>query len=90
MDGDNTPDDLKDSLHSAMIRLCTTSTILPRRFLLRSVRLKGSEYVASGGFGEIWKGVYSNIAVCVKVPKFTETTNYDRIIKVGSLGERPR
>ncbi|KAF5347789.1 hypothetical protein D9756_010257 [Leucocoprinus leucothites] len=80
LDSQDTPEALKDSTHYVIVHLCKTRGILPRRLTLRGFNLKGPEYVTSGGSGEIWKGTYGNLTVCLKILKPSHQPNSDRVL----------
>jgi hypothetical protein len=78
MDSQDTSRDLKDSVHPVMIQLSTTSIAVPRRLVLQNVQFIGSKPITSGGFGDIYRGSYGKLDVCVKVPKLAETSDRGR------------
>ncbi|KXN90832.1 Serine/threonine-protein kinase TNNI3K [Leucoagaricus sp. SymC.cos] len=64
-----------------MMRLCTMSGAFPRLLILQDVEFLGDQPVTTGGFGEIWKGRYRNITVCLKVARVTQKSDYTGLLK---------
>ncbi|KAF5354019.1 hypothetical protein D9756_006916 [Leucocoprinus leucothites] len=77
-DSQKASEDLRDSVHYAIMRLCATYEVLPRRLILRGCRLEASDYTAIGGFGEIWRGSYGILSICMKIPKPAQQNNQDQ------------
>ncbi len=63
------------------MRLCRASGVYPRHLELQKIRYN-SRPVASGGFGDIWRGYYSNYPICLKVAKAYEGSDVEHLIEV--------
>ncbi len=66
------------------MRLCTAFGTYPRCLALQGIRYEARP-VASGTFGDIWKGYYGNHLVCLKVAKVYENSDVEHLIKVNFL-----
>ncbi len=71
----------------ATMRLCAASGITPRCLVLQEIQC-GNKPVASGGFGDIWKGYYGKHLVCLKVARVYEKSDVERLIRVNLLDFR--
>ena len=63
------------------MRLCTASGIYPRCLALQDIHYEATP-VASGAFGDIWKGNHRNYPVCLKVPRVYQGSDVEHLIKV--------
>ncbi|KAG5728265.1 hypothetical protein E4T56_gene19048 [Termitomyces sp. T112] len=55
---------------NAMLKLSRRSKFYPSPLLQHQVLLEGAYAVASGQFGDVWKGTFRNQQVAVKVLRF--------------------
>ncbi|KAF9256017.1 kinase-like protein [Marasmius fiardii PR-910] len=67
----NTSPQLRSNIFTAMLRLSKNSGLYPKCLAIQNVRKMGEYPIASGGFGDVWKGVVgdSTEPVCLKVVK---------------------
>lgn len=71
----------KKSLLVTLARLSSKSGLHPRCFILTGI-LRGKSPLASGSFGDIWKGDFNGQPVCLKIIKMYESSNKDKWLKV--------
>lgn len=72
---------LKNNLMTAMLRLSRKSLLYPRCFTLKEVDRDHSP-VTAGHFGDIFKGKFRGLDVCLKVIKMYETSRIGDFLKV--------
>lgn len=72
---------LKSNLITAMLRLSRKSLLYPRCFTLEGVD-QDSSPVTAGHFGEIFRGKFLGLTVCLKVIKMYETSRMEDFLKV--------
>ncbi|KAK7049962.1 Rho guanine nucleotide exchange factor [Paramarasmius palmivorus] len=79
----NTSPQLRSTILKAVLRLSRRSNLYPQCLTIRNVERLGEHAVASGGFGEIWKGGIeaSQEVVCLKVVKLYQTSNVEKLLK---------
>ncbi|PPQ78259.1 hypothetical protein CVT25_011718 [Psilocybe cyanescens] len=73
----------KKSLLVTLARLSSKSGLHPRCFILTGI-LRGKSPLASGSFGDIWKGDFNGQPVCLKIIKMYESSNKDKWLKAFS------
>ncbi|KAF5349990.1 hypothetical protein D9756_009165 [Leucocoprinus leucothites] len=78
LDYQDTPENLRRSVVIAMMRLCKASGIYPRCLTLRGIK-HDPQPLASGSFGEIWKGYYEQHPVCLKVARVYASSDIQRL-----------
>ena len=74
----------KSRLLSALLRLCRKSGLYPDCIILKNIVREDDCAVASGHFGEIWKGKFRDQQVCLKVVKIYKQSHVDHLLKVCS------
>ena len=67
-----------------MLRLSRKSGLYPECIVLKDIVREDDCAVASGHFGEIWKGKFRDHQVCLKVVKIYKQSRVDRLLKVCS------
>lgn len=69
---------------NALLRLAKKNRLYPEVLLKDSVTLEGEDAVASGHFGDVWKGRYEGQKVAVKVLKLYEQSDVKKHLKASS------
>ncbi|KAL0064041.1 Rho guanine nucleotide exchange factor [Marasmius tenuissimus] len=64
-----------------MLRLSQQSGLCPKCFVVKNVKKLGKFPVASGGFGDVWKGENGKQMVCLKVVKIYQDSDVEKLIK---------
>ena len=67
---------------NAMLRLSSKSGIYPKTLVQNSVTIKGSNSLAAGQFGVVWKGTFQGQQVAVKFLGPYATSNASQHVKV--------
>ncbi|KAG6905435.1 hypothetical protein DXG01_002745 [Tephrocybe rancida] len=75
----------RSPLLNAILRLSRRSQLFPGRLWQEQVSLEGTEAIAAGKFGDVWKGVFCGQAVAVKVLKVYQKSDFDKHVKVRFL-----
>ncbi|KAJ8520927.1 hypothetical protein ONZ45_g2289 [Pleurotus djamor] len=68
LDRDHEPSITKLYLHT-LLRLCKTYDVLPSGLILEGVVLQGTRPLAIGRYSEVWRGLYHNDPVAVKISR---------------------
>ncbi len=63
------------------MRLSTASGVYPRCLALQDIHYEAKP-IASGAFGEIWKGYHGDYPVCLKVARVYQGSDVGQLIKV--------
>ncbi|KAG6906988.1 hypothetical protein DXG01_011064 [Tephrocybe rancida] len=66
---------------NTILRLSRRSKLFPGRLWQKRVALEGSEPIAAGKFGDVWKATFCGQAVAVKVLKIYQRSNLEKHIK---------
>ena len=69
---------------SALLRLSRKSGLYPECIILKDIVREDDCAVASGHFGEVWKGKFRDQQVCLKVVKIYKQSHVDHLLKVCS------
>jgi len=64
---------MRVSLFQTLRKLCAAKEIFPRSFLISSAELRRQDYVAGGGFADVWRGIYKGRNVALKLSKLPRT-----------------
>ncbi|KIK01522.1 hypothetical protein K443DRAFT_98448 [Laccaria amethystina LaAM-08-1] len=72
----------RSRLLSALLRLSRKSGLYPECIILKDVVHENDCAVASGHFGEIWKGKFRDQQVCLKVIKIYKQSHVNHLLKV--------
>lgn len=84
-----TSDDASRRCLHKLQTICSSRKILPSSYLITSGLSKiGDLPVASGGFGDVWKGTYGSVVVAIKCPRIT-LTDRDHVEKVSDYVGTP-
>ncbi len=81
MDSQDIPLKLAHAALYATLRLCTASGTYPRCLALQEIDYERKP-IASGAFGDIWKGYHKKHPVCLKVARVYQGSDVEHIIKV--------
>ena len=74
----------RSRLLSALLRLSRKSGFYPECIILKDIVREDDCAVASGHFGEVWKGKFRDQQVCLKVVKIYKQSHVDHLLKVRS------
>ncbi|KAK7437402.1 Rho guanine nucleotide exchange factor [Stygiomarasmius scandens] len=77
---DTTPK-LRSQIFTAIVRLSKLSGLYPTCLVLDNVVKLGEHPVASGGFGEIWKGLIGDELACLKVVRIYGESDVQKLLK---------
>ena len=69
----------------AIIRLSAKSGLYPKCIVLRDVQKTGTEAVAGGHFGEVWKGLFRDHVIAMKILKVYASSDIDKFLKASSM-----
>jgi hypothetical protein len=69
----------------ALLKLSGASGLYPEHFVIKGIQLVGTEPVAEGRFGEVWKGSIRGRTVAVKVLRLYVKTDLEKHQKVGTI-----
>jgi len=67
------------SLFQTLRKLCAAKEIFPKSFRIPSVELRRQDYIAGGGFADVWRGTYKGRSVALKISKLPPTTETRQI-----------
>ncbi|KAF9442739.1 kinase-like protein [Macrolepiota fuliginosa MF-IS2] len=81
LDNEDTPEDLRLPVLHAIVQLCRASGTYPQCLVLRGTRSDEHQPVASGRFGEIWRGYFEDRPVALKVARLIHKTRIDHFTK---------
>ncbi len=87
MDSKDAPEKLRVSALFATMRLCMASGVYPQCLALQELRYD-NEPIASGSFGDIWKGYLGTQTICLKVARVYASSEVENVIRV-SYSKRP-
>jgi hypothetical protein len=73
---------LRSKVLAAMIRLTKESGLYPTILGLNDIQKLGEYPVASGGFGEIYRGSLGGQTACLKVVKIYRDSDVHKLLKV--------
>lgn len=82
LDDEDTPENLKCPTLYAVVRLCAASGAYPQCLVLEGIRCREDQPVASGRFGEIWKGYFGDHPVSLKVARLDQRDKIEHFTKV--------
>ncbi|KAF5351554.1 hypothetical protein D9758_007247 [Tetrapyrgos nigripes] len=71
---------LRSKILAAMLRLAKESGLYPKMFALHGIQTLGEYPVASGGFGEIFRGDFGGQAACLKVIKIYRDSDIRKLL----------
>ena len=67
-------------------QLCGMTGLLPSSHIIPGQFIQTTEHpVASGGFGDVWEGIYNDKRVAIKVPRPYRGDNEQKLRKVTRL-----
>ncbi|KIJ97408.1 hypothetical protein K443DRAFT_105741 [Laccaria amethystina LaAM-08-1] len=72
----------RSRLLSALLRLSRKSGLYPECIILKDIVREGDCAVASGHFGEVWKGMFRDQQVCLKVVRINKQSHVNHLLKV--------
>ncbi|KAF9441786.1 kinase-like protein, partial [Macrolepiota fuliginosa MF-IS2] len=84
LDCHDTPEDLKNQVLYAAMRLCAASGAYPQCLTLTGVCWHEDQPVASGRFGDIWRAYFKEHLVCLKVARLNQQTRTEHLTKTFS------
>jgi len=67
-----------------LVKICGECGILPNPYIIPGPKIKklGNSPIASGGFSDVWPGMYGEDEVAIKVIRYYESDDIQKIKKV--------
>jgi hypothetical protein len=74
-----------------LVKLCGEYGVLPGLYIVPEAKVDkwGDKPVSTGGFSEVWKGTYGGNPVAIKVIRYNQQENVQRIRKARWLASLP-
>ena len=73
----------KSPFLNAMLCLSSKSGIYPKILVQNSVTIEGSNPLTAGQFGDVWKGMFQDQQVAIKILRLYVTSDLSQHVKVG-------
>jgi len=80
----------KSPFLNAMLRLSSKSGMYPKTLVQNSVTVEGSNPLAAGQFGDVWKGMFQGRQVAIKSLRLYGMSDVSEHVKVSFITFLPR
>ncbi|KAL0056869.1 Rho guanine nucleotide exchange factor [Marasmius tenuissimus] len=72
---------IRSTIFEVMLRLSTKSGLCPKCLTINNVKKLGTEPLAGGGFGDVWKGEIEDQTVCLKLARVFTHSDIQKVVK---------